>query len=812
MKPKIHSNFVAASLSAAFALAPAIIHSAALTWDGGGSDANWSTDANWVGDPATGPVNGDTLTFAGSTNLNANNDLSLSLNTGVAITFASGAGSFNLSGSALTLGSGGGGGQTIVSQQSANNQTISANINLSGGNGDRSIVFASGSGSLTLSGNIAFNGDWLFPNTTAGTIILSGTNTGDGKTTNAITAGTNIMRAMMRNNVAGTVLTLGSDGALGNSGTGDATLGTASLRGIVANQNLTINTIGNRNLSGSTLAINAGNITFNGASNLTIGNIVNQGGNRDFVVSSTGTVSVGTGVFLSGDQTGRRLFNNLSGAGGMIVGGKIHDTFHSGGITTNTTTSDAGATSTKSLYRKAGAGTLTLNGDSSTTFNGVMQVEAGTVKLGHSGALGASDGTAATATQLMGGTLDLNGQNIGEYVRVLSNSTLSNSSTTAASISANTDVVANLTVDATGDITATRLIGLSAARTIIKVGAGTLTTNGSSHNNLSTWDIQAGKVVFANTSGYGADRGVTLNGGTLQLSGSNSDLINNGQSFTINSGSFDLNGKGEAVASIGGSSGTITNSSTSAATLYVGGGVGGSSTATFGGTIQNGTGIMNLTKEGSGTQTLSGTNTYTGLTTISGGTLALSSTGSIDNTNGVSLGSGGTFDVSAKSGGYTVSNLTGAGNSIGSLTVSTLLSIGNSPGTTTFDDLTLGGSSTYFYELTGGDVTADLGVVDGNLTIDSGAILDLFQLGAYTPNDKFTLFAYTGSLTGTFSGLFDGATFSDAGGLWEIDYNDSSAGLNGGSGSSFVTITAVPEPASSLIGGLSFLLLFRRRR
>ena len=614
-----------AAIAAALPLVPAA-YGAAFTWDGGGSDGNTGTAANWSTDAAPAAT-GDTLTFAGTANLSVTNNSLTSLATsGTAITFASGAGSFNLGGNALTLGSGGGGGQIIISQQSANAQTISANLNLSGGNGDRSIVFASGAGSLTLSGNINFSNDWLFPTTTAGTIILSGANTGDGKGTNAITAGTNLMRAMMRNNVAGTNLVLGSDAALGNSGSGDAALGTASLRGIIANQQLNIGTSGgDRDLSGSTLAINANNITFNGANNLAIGNIVNQGGNRDFIVSSTGAVTVGTGIFLSGDQTARQLFVNLSGAGGMIVNGKLYNSLHSGGIVT--TVNDSTATATTGIFRKAGAGSMTLNGDSGATYTGTIQVDAGTLKIGHSNALGGTTG----ATILAGGALDLNGQTIGETIKHTSaSSSLINTSGAAAVVTADATLTANLTVNTTGDITITRLIGSGANRTITKTGAGTLTTNGTSHNNLSVWQINQGTVVFANTSDLAADRGVTIDGGTLRLSGANSNLINDDQAFTLNSGAFELNGKAEAVAAIGGSGGVIRNGlAASSATLFVGGGVSGTSSATYSGAIQNGSGTLALTKEGSGTQTLGGALTYTGDTTVSAGALTFDTTSSL---------------------------------------------------------------------------------------------------------------------------------------------------------------------------------------
>jgi len=219
-----------------------------------------------------------------------------------------------------------------------------------------------------------------------------------------------------------------------------------------------------------------------------------------------------------------------------------------------------------------------------------------------------------------------------------------------------------------------------------------------------------------------------------------------------------------------------------------------------------------LNKLGKGKLTLSGVSTYEGLTAIEDGALKLDATGSIDNTSGVSLGTDGTFDVSDKTGGYTVRRLSGSGRVTGALTVSTELAIGNSPGTVDFDDLVLNSSTTLTYELMGGGADADLGNIGGTLDLGD-ATLDLVQLGAYTAGDKFTLFAYTGdSLIGTFAGLADGDIFDDAGGSWQIRYFDTLAGVNGGVGDSFVTVMAVPEPRVALLCCFGSLFFLCRRR
>ena len=86
-------------------------------------------------------------------------------------------------------------------------------------------------------------------------------------------------------------------------------------------------------------------------------------------------------------------------------------------------------------------------------------------------------------------------------------------------------------------------------------------------------------------------------------------------------GTLQLNGFNDAINGLTGNGTVHNNSATTAATLTLGAG---DATATFTGTIRDGsTAPLHLTKTGSGTQTLSGPATHTGDTTVTQGTLVL---------------------------------------------------------------------------------------------------------------------------------------------------------------------------------------------
>lgn len=326
-------------------------------------------------------------------------------------------------------------------------------------------------------------------------------------------------------------------------------------------------------------------------------------------------------------------------------------------------------------------------------------------------------------------------------------------------------------------------------------------------------NISVGGMVFRNTSATAVntdgalDRTMTIGTSGITIN-SGAGAVTFGSTATRQKVSFILGG---AQTWQNNSSNTLAlnanNTINNNGNLFT---VGGSGDTTAGGIIS---GAGGLTKADGGNLTLSAANTYSGATTISGGKIILNSAGTINNSSGVSLGTSGTFDVTAKTTGYSVRSLTGSGSVLGSLTVTTTLAAGNSAGTITVSgNFTMAATSSYGYELTGGGTDADLTDVGGSLTLTSGAALDLIQLGTFTEGNKFTLFAYDGSLSGTFSGLAENAWFNDAGGWWKINYQDTTAGLNGGIGSKYVTVTAVPEPSTILLSGLCMLGLLRRRR
>jgi autotransporter-associated beta strand protein len=545
------------------------------------------------------------------------------------------------------------------------------------------------------------------------------------------------------------------------------------------------------------------NLTSTGAS-LTLDN----GGSGAQINESGGLTDTISAPLILGDNLA------IAVASGLSISGNISETGGARSIT------------------KSSTGTLTLSGNNS--YAGTTIISGGPVAISSNNALGTTAGVTTIAATgatngprvLLSGTI-----NSPEHFTITGATEASGFNAAINNTSGTNTLSGNITLDnptagirvgaTAGQLTLSGVIsqnGTTRQLTFQANGSSTIVVSNAIANNNGTLNIFStpgtgtGVVRLDAVSGSGIAATTIQQSGTLRL-GIN-DAINTSATLTIGSGgvsvghdigTLDLRGFNQTVNALNGVQGTsvspapnssrvVTNNAASGTSILTVGN--GNGSGTFNGVILEGpTAGVALTKVGTGTQTLAGTNTYSGATTINGGTLALGVDGSIDDSSVIVLG-GGTLSVAAKAGGYSTDNLTGSGTVVGSLTVTNELAIGSSPGTVEFEDLTLAATSTFAYELTGGGSTADLGNVSGILDI-TDATLSMTQLGTYTLGDKFTLFGYeAGNLAGTFNGLAHNATFTAAGGDWQINYADSSAGLNGGTGTSFVTVTAVPEPAT----------------
>jgi len=196
-----------------------------------------------------------------------------------------------------------------------------------------------------------------------------------------------------------------------------------------------------------------------------------------------------------------------------------------------------------------------------------------------------------------------------------------------------------------------------------------------------------------------------------------------------------------------------------------------------------------LTKVGPGTLTIAGSSTYTGATTIEAGTLILdgSITSAVRVNGGILAGAGTVRAVTVNSGGT--------------------LSPGNSPGIlSVLGNLTLSLGSTYLVDLNGTAVGTqyDQASVTGTIIIED-AILSLRIGGPLLAGDQFTILNNDGTdaVTGHFSGLPKGGTFTAGSQTFTISYQ-------GSDGNDVVLTTVVPEPATWVLLSGGIALIVRR--
>ncbi len=731
------------------------------TWNQtvGGS---WNSPAtNWT--PNSVPANsGDTANFGNS--ISAASTVTLDGNKTVGIL------NFNSS-NAYTIAQGSGGSLILDNGASA------ANIN------DNSTPADPSQPGQVISAPVTMNSNTVVSVTPGETLAVTGAINGAGNLTKI---GNGTLRLDSANSYAGsTSLNAGtltfSNGALSNTAfnfgggtlqyaagntedlSGGRVVGFAGTAVIDTNGNDVVynSTIGNSGTGGllkqglGSLTLASGN-TYSGATTVAAGalKIMADSSLGAVPVSPATNLTINNGATLRiGVDLTLNANRNINFAGGTAV------------IDTNNFNATiAGTTTGSGLLNKTGAGILTLAGSSSAT--GGVTIDEGTIAV-------------TSQANLPGGVLTLN--NSGRITTVAPSSFSPVVNGTNSITSANTGNIQQLNVlSGNGTLTfgggfVNDYTGNFSAFTGTLVGSGGgARWNGSTGGTNLTLDLGVTGISVRS-----AASGITIGA----IAGSSTATISGGTGGQPQAVTYTIGGK-----TVGGLGVTPVNS-------------------TFDGSITNGGSTsVGLTKVGLSVLTLNGNSTYTGATTISAGALLVN--GSLGNT-AVAVNSGGTLGGS--------NGTIGTGTALVSVNNGGTLAPGNSPGSLTVNgSASLNSGSTYAYQYTGGLATADLLDVNGTLTLASGAILTLQELGTYTVGDKFTLFAYE-SLVGSFDVYQNNQAYTFNGGEWLFNYADATAGLNGGTvsgnaGSGFITITAVPEPASLLLGSLGLLALLRRRR
>ncbi len=693
----------------------------------------------------------------------------------------------------------------------------------------------SSSSAQGLAGVISGAGS-LIKDTGSSTLTLTGANTYSGGTT--VSAGNLILASSGSHSSSGTVTVAGGTLTIG-AGAGGRTLSNSMVlsggtvlggqdnigsggRIVVDSNGVThIFTSGGSLVLPTAVTANALVVGGGGGAGGGVGGTVYQaGGGGGQVMNLTsqalsGTTVVTVGAGGAGANNANATNGGVTSLGGTSAAGGLGATITPGG--TGGTSGSGNLGGTRAGTQGAGGG----GGDSSAGSNGISNAQGGAggagtaattisglVNYGYGqnsggsayfgGGGGGGSSTSAGAGGLGGGgTASVGTSNTGGG---------GGSGTAAGSAGGSGIVVVQYAYGLTaGTVTLSGAIDLQAASTLDANASGGLinvtnvisTSAGSGGLTIASSSSAGGVVQFGSSNTYVGN--TTINSGAiLRLNTANAMPFGSGKGNVAVTGTLDLNGNSSNINGLSGNG--IVDGTSGTTTFTVGNN---NATSTFDGVIKNTAGSLALSKTGNGSLTLTSTNTYTGATNVTSGTLVVN--GSISTSSLTTVASGATI---------------GGSGTVGALTVSLGGSInpGNSPGI-----LTVSGNYTqagaYNVEITGltaGSGHDQINVTSGTVDIIAGASLNALFSGSYAANDLIFILLNndTDAITGTYSGLIQGATVTSYGGFnWKISYIADSASTSFTGGNDIaLRAEAIPEPRAALLGCLGVLLLLRRRR
>jgi len=674
---------------------------------------------------------------------------------------------------------------------------------------------------------------------TSGTVTIGGAgNSGELRTTNAVSEATDKTIVMGGSTGGATIANYGTSTTLtlnGNiqaSGTGIKTLTLNDKNGSITVNGTIANDVSGNAVSLVKTAASANTITLNSANGYTGGTTISSGtlavGNSGALGTGALTVTGTTGATLraiSNVSLANNIVNNLTGASGYLA----VDSLQNAGFTNAITGLISGTGGVRA--NTAGSRTELLNTNNS--FGGGLKVQQGTFAVANMGNAGSNSAIGTNGTVILGDAANNgfliwgNNQNeTSDKVIAMGGTTggagiYGKNNGTLLTLNGNLSVTGvgnkTLTMGGDSDITFNGLIADGASSSVINARSTGTTTNtrtttlGNANNSFTgVVAIDASAPTSASVTNYLSVAGVGNANANSYLG--KASTINIGGSATGSTAMLKYTGTGETsdkVINMAGANGNagidqsgtgllkFANNLTATAagdkSFVLAGSTAG--TGEIGGAIVNGaTGSTSLKKEGSGTWTLSGVNSYSGATTVSAGTLNVASTGNISSSSATTV-NGGNLLVNGTAGAVTVNSggsLLGSGT-VGAvaLTSGSFLKPGNSPGNLTAASSVWNAGATYEWQIISTTGTAgtdwDLFTVAGGLDLSALSSSATFNLnldssgpltGFSSTSDYSWTFAKAASITGL-SSTSAGTDISTLFNILATNFNGGTTPANG---------------------------------
>ncbi|MFM7306634.1 MAG: beta strand repeat-containing protein, partial [Actinomycetota bacterium] len=532
----------------------------------------------------------------------------------------------------------------------------------------------------------------------------------------------------------------------------------------------------------------SGTLTFNRSDALTYAGVVS--GTGALQKSGTGTLTLSGANTYSGNTTINTTGGNITISGSGSLGTVTDGSAAYAGniaITSSTSTLTFASSTTQEfsgvvslagkLTKSTGSGTLTLSGDNS--YTGVTEVSAGSLKITHANALGAS---AAGQGTTVGDGASL------EVGAVTSAEPLTVSGAGAASAGA---------INFTGAGTLSGTVAMSAGSTVAVASSTTARLSGIVSGAFELAKAGTGTLELTATNTYSG--GTTISGGTLSVgvggaAGSITGNVTNNANITFNrsdaqtfssviSGSGTLTKLGAQTLNLTGANTYSGGTTVSAGTLSVG--AGGTIGAIAGDVTNNATLVYNrsdsvsfagaisgtgaVTKSGSNTLTLTANGSYTGATTISGGALVLQN--NAPSTSSSTFGGAGTLTIEPASGSFT-SAFSTTGFSFGStLTGLTLGKSGNTADLTFATSATITGPVVMYAD----DIALSAALTATSSNISFNATGAVTQSAAVTSSGLALIGTGTFTLANTSNNVATIAAGSSSSRATSVTYRDTNA-------------------------------------